>query len=112
MVRTLLSLLQVLKKSTKNGRVKGKKHFVDGSLTNVVSINVQHIQDAKSLMTGMRTDVDGVNTASTQGATDSSKSGENFSNAMIYSFFASQPSIPQLDNEDLQQIDPDDLEDD
>ncbi|GJX84117.1 putative ribonuclease H-like domain-containing protein [Tanacetum coccineum] len=52
----------------------------------------------------------GVNTASTQGAADSSKSGENFSNAMIYSFFASQPSIPQLDNEDLQQIDLDDLE--
>ncbi|GJW49929.1 ribonuclease H-like domain-containing protein [Tanacetum coccineum] len=27
-----------------------------------------------------------------------------------YSFFASQPSIPQLDNEDLQPINPDDLE--
>ncbi|GJX42202.1 putative ribonuclease H-like domain-containing protein [Tanacetum coccineum] len=52
----------------------------------------------------------GVNTASTQGAADISKFGENFSNAMIYSFFASQPSIPQLDNEELQQIDPDDLE--
>ncbi|GJZ46240.1 ribonuclease H-like domain-containing protein [Tanacetum coccineum] len=52
----------------------------------------------------------GVNTASTQGAADSSKTAENLSNAMIYSFFASQPSIPQLDNEDLQQIDPDDLE--
>ncbi|GKA90722.1 ribonuclease H-like domain-containing protein [Tanacetum coccineum] len=52
----------------------------------------------------------GVNTDSTQGAADSSKSGENFSNAMIYSFFASQPSISQLDNEDLQQIDPNDLE--
>ncbi|GKA83822.1 putative ribonuclease H-like domain-containing protein [Tanacetum coccineum] len=39
----------------------------------------------------------GVNTASTQSAADSSKSDENFSNAMIYSFFASQPSIPQLD---------------
>ncbi|GKE11494.1 ribonuclease H-like domain-containing protein [Tanacetum coccineum] len=51
-----------------------------------------------------------VNTASTQGAVDSSKSAENLSNAMIYSFFASQPSIPQLDNEDLQQIDLDDLE--
>ncbi|GJX14474.1 MAK10-like protein, partial [Tanacetum coccineum] len=52
----------------------------------------------------------GVNTASTQGAADSSKYGEKFSNAMIYSFFASQPSIPQLDNEDLQQINPNDLE--
>ncbi|GKD36879.1 ribonuclease H-like domain-containing protein [Tanacetum coccineum] len=52
----------------------------------------------------------GVNTASTQGAADSSKSVENLSNAMIYSIFTSQPSIPQLDNEDLQQIDLDDLE--
>ncbi|GJX32096.1 hypothetical protein Tco_0241951 [Tanacetum coccineum] len=52
----------------------------------------------------------GVNTASTQGAADSSKFAENFSNVMIYSFFASQPSISQLDNEDLRQIDPDDLE--
>ncbi|GJY29323.1 putative ribonuclease H-like domain-containing protein [Tanacetum coccineum] len=52
---------------------------------------------------------EGVNTASTQGTADSSKSGENFINAMIYSFFASQPSIQQLDNEDLQQINLDDL---
>ncbi|GKF48988.1 hypothetical protein Tco_0142239 [Tanacetum coccineum] len=32
------------------------------------------------------------------------------SDVVIYSFFASQPSIPQLDNKDLQQIHPDDLE--
>ncbi|GJT46254.1 hypothetical protein Tco_0954969 [Tanacetum coccineum] len=43
----------------------------------------------------------GVNTASTQSAAYSSKSGENFSNAMMYSFFSSQPCIPQIDNEDL-----------
>ncbi|GJS01023.1 hypothetical protein Tco_0317531 [Tanacetum coccineum] len=52
----------------------------------------------------------GVNTASTQGAADSSTTVENLSDAVIYSFFASQPSIPQLDNEDLQQIHLDDLE--
>ncbi|GJX21666.1 retrovirus-related pol polyprotein from transposon TNT 1-94 [Tanacetum coccineum] len=52
----------------------------------------------------------GVNTASTQGAADSSTTVENLSDAVIYSFFASQPSIPQLDNEDLQQIHPNDLE--
>ncbi|GJU68748.1 hypothetical protein Tco_1255007 [Tanacetum coccineum] len=52
----------------------------------------------------------GVNTASTQGVVDSSTTIENLSDAVIYSFFASQPSIPQLDNEDLQQIHPDDLE--
>ncbi|GKD80391.1 hypothetical protein Tco_1343012 [Tanacetum coccineum] len=45
-----------------------------------------------------------VNTASTQGAADCSTTIENLSDAVIYSFFASQPSIPQLDNEDLQQI--------
>ncbi|GKC88264.1 hypothetical protein Tco_1148913 [Tanacetum coccineum] len=52
----------------------------------------------------------GVNTACTQGAADSLTTVEILSNAVIYSFFSSQPSIPQLDNEDLQQIHPDDLE--
>ncbi|GKF00280.1 ribonuclease H-like domain-containing protein [Tanacetum coccineum] len=51
-----------------------------------------------------------VNTANTQGAADSSTTVENLSDAVIYSFFASQPSISQLDNKDLQQINPDDLE--
>ncbi|GKA33480.1 hypothetical protein Tco_0719909 [Tanacetum coccineum] len=51
----------------------------------------------------------GVNTASTQGVVDSSTTIKNLSDAVIYSFFSSQPSIPQLDNEDLQQINPDDL---
>ncbi|GKF72991.1 ribonuclease H-like domain-containing protein, partial [Tanacetum coccineum] len=32
------------------------------------------------------------------------------SDVVIYSFFASQPSTPQLDNEDLQKINPNDLE--
>nr|GEY48731.1 ribonuclease H-like domain-containing protein [Tanacetum cinerariifolium] len=35
---------------------------------------------------------------------------DSFSNAMIYSFFASQSFSHQLDNEDLKQIDSDDLE--
>nr|GEX14527.1 ribonuclease H-like domain-containing protein [Tanacetum cinerariifolium] len=35
---------------------------------------------------------------------------DSLSNAVIYSFFASQSSSPQLDNEDLKQIDIDDLE--
>ncbi|GJX83415.1 ribonuclease H-like domain-containing protein, partial [Tanacetum coccineum] len=52
----------------------------------------------------------GVNTASTQDAAESSTTIENLSDAVIYSFFASQPSTPQLDNEDLQQIYPKDLE--
>nr|GEW47269.1 hypothetical protein [Tanacetum cinerariifolium] len=51
-----------------------------------------------------------VNTASTQGAADSSTTVKNLSDAVIYYLYASQPSIPQLDNEDLQQIHPSDLE--
>nr|GFA13438.1 hypothetical protein [Tanacetum cinerariifolium] len=35
---------------------------------------------------------------------------DSLSNAIIYSFFSSQSSSPQLDNEDLKQIDADDLE--
>nr|GEY97409.1 hypothetical protein [Tanacetum cinerariifolium] len=35
---------------------------------------------------------------------------DSLSDAVICSFFASQSNIPQLDNEDLKQIDPDDLE--
>nr|GFB62691.1 hypothetical protein [Tanacetum cinerariifolium] len=35
---------------------------------------------------------------------------DSLSNAIIYSFFASQSSSPQLDNKDLKQIDADDLE--
>nr|GFD13666.1 hypothetical protein [Tanacetum cinerariifolium] len=35
---------------------------------------------------------------------------DSLSNAVIYSFFASQSSSPHYDNEDLKQIDVDDLE--
>ncbi|GJZ41750.1 putative ribonuclease H-like domain-containing protein [Tanacetum coccineum] len=37
-------------------------------------------------------------------------SGDNLSDAMICAFLASQPNSPQLASEDLEQIDPDDLE--
>nr|GEX29275.1 hypothetical protein [Tanacetum cinerariifolium] len=55
-------------------------------------------------------ELEGVITASTQGAADSSTSVKNLSDAVIYSFFASQPCISQLINKDLQQIYPGDLE--
>ncbi|GJT53258.1 ribonuclease H-like domain-containing protein, partial [Tanacetum coccineum] len=35
---------------------------------------------------------------------------DSLSDAVIYSFFASQSNSSQLDNDDLKQIDPDDLE--
>ncbi|GJX64504.1 ribonuclease H-like domain-containing protein [Tanacetum coccineum] len=49
----------------------------------------------------------GVTAAHTQ---SNPTSGDNLSNAVICAFLASQPNSPQLAQEDLEQIDPDDLE--
>ncbi|GJW72623.1 hypothetical protein Tco_0129540 [Tanacetum coccineum] len=49
-------------------------------------------------------------TASTQATAINSTTIDNLSDVVICAFFASQPNSPQLDNEDLQQIHPDDLE--
>ncbi|GKC29467.1 hypothetical protein Tco_1036761, partial [Tanacetum coccineum] len=51
----------------------------------------------------------GVTTASTQVNTTYSTNIDNLSDAVICSFFASQPNSPQLAHEDLQQIHPDDI---
>nr|GEX90580.1 hypothetical protein [Tanacetum cinerariifolium] len=52
----------------------------------------------------------GVTTASTKANIVNSSNIKNLSDAVIYAFLASQPSSPQLVNEDLEQIHPDDLE--
>ncbi|GJY77023.1 ribonuclease H-like domain-containing protein [Tanacetum coccineum] len=52
----------------------------------------------------------GVTTASTQATVVNSTTIDNLINVVICAFFASQPNSPHLDNEDLQQINPDDLE--
>ncbi|GJW14020.1 hypothetical protein Tco_0018153 [Tanacetum coccineum] len=52
----------------------------------------------------------GVTTASTQVNTAYSINIDNLSDAVICSFFASQPNSPQLAHEHLQQIHPDDIE--
>ncbi|GKA19715.1 ribonuclease H-like domain-containing protein [Tanacetum coccineum] len=52
----------------------------------------------------------GAKTASTPATVVNSTTIDNLSDAVICAFFASQPNSPQLNNEDLQQIHPDDLE--
>ncbi|GJV68706.1 ribonuclease H-like domain-containing protein [Tanacetum coccineum] len=52
----------------------------------------------------------GVTTARTQATTVNSTIIDNSSDVVICAFFASQPNSPQLDNDDLQQINPDELE--
>ncbi|GJS61241.1 hypothetical protein Tco_0656025 [Tanacetum coccineum] len=51
-----------------------------------------------------------ISTATTQGNYINSLSVDNLSDAMICAFLVSQPNSPQLAREDLEQIDPDDLE--
>ncbi|GJR38351.1 retrovirus-related pol polyprotein from transposon TNT 1-94 [Tanacetum coccineum] len=52
----------------------------------------------------------GVSAVSTQVSAANSTNVDNLSDAVICAFFVSQPSSPQLANEDLQQLHPDDLE--
>nr|GEW88157.1 hypothetical protein [Tanacetum cinerariifolium] len=54
--------------------------------------------------------VPSVSAASTKAPASILPNVDNLSDAIIYSFFASQSNNPQLDNEDLKQIDADDLE--
>ncbi|GJR22905.1 retrovirus-related pol polyprotein from transposon TNT 1-94 [Tanacetum coccineum] len=52
----------------------------------------------------------GVSAVSTQVSAANSTNVDNLSDAVICAFFSSQPNNPQLANEDLQQLHPDDLE--
>nr|GEX32668.1 uncharacterized mitochondrial protein AtMg00810-like [Tanacetum cinerariifolium] len=72
-------------------------------------------EDAKSLMEAIKkrfrvSDVPSVSAASSKATVSSLPNVDSFCDAVIYSFFASQSNSPQLDNEDLKQINPDDLE--
>nr|GFA92067.1 hypothetical protein [Tanacetum cinerariifolium] len=51
-----------------------------------------------------------VSAASSKATVSTLPNVNSLNEAVIYSFFASQSNSPQLDNEDLKQIDPDDLE--
>ncbi|GKB90562.1 ribonuclease H-like domain-containing protein [Tanacetum coccineum] len=72
--------------------------------------NLLHLAQSTSNTNGAVNTAHGVTTASTQATAVNSTTIDNLSDAIIYAFFASQPNSPQLDNEDLQQINPDDLE--
>nr|GEX70811.1 ribonuclease H-like domain-containing protein [Tanacetum cinerariifolium] len=73
-------------------------------------------KDAKSLMEAIERDLESVTAApsifvaSSKTIVSTLSNVDSLSDAVIYSFFASQSNSPQLDNKDLKQIDPDDLE--
>ncbi|GJZ50083.1 ribonuclease H-like domain-containing protein, partial [Tanacetum coccineum] len=82
--------------------------------TSSSSTNTQNVAFVSSNSTnstnGAVNTAHGVTTASTQATVVNSTTIDNLSDAVICAFFASQPTSPQLDNEDLQQINLDDLE--
>nr|GEV88037.1 ribonuclease H-like domain-containing protein [Tanacetum cinerariifolium] len=85
------------------------------ALPNEHKLKFNSYKNAKSLMEAIEKRF-GVNTAHGVSSANSKTNASNLPNvdslsdAVIYSFFASQSNSPQLDNEDLKQIDPDDLE--
>ncbi|GJX01870.1 ribonuclease H-like domain-containing protein [Tanacetum coccineum] len=80
---------------------------------NKPEIETLSLDDLYNNLKAYESEVKGTSSSTTDshnGAADSSTTVKNLSDDVIYSFFASQPSITQLDNEDLQQIHPNDLE--
>ncbi|GJS48585.1 uncharacterized mitochondrial protein-like protein [Tanacetum coccineum] len=82
--------------------------------TSSSSTNTQNVafvsSNSTSSTNGAVNTAHGVTTASTQATAVNSTTIDNLSDVVICAFFASQPNSPQLDNEDLQQINLDDLE--
>nr|GEW33718.1 ribonuclease H-like domain-containing protein [Tanacetum cinerariifolium] len=93
-----------------NGNASIVTKLIDGIETIIPPTTVEEKAQRKAYTNRAVNTSQGVHTTNTQGAADSSTTVVNLIDVVIYFFFASQPSIPQLDNEDLQQIHPDDLE--
>ncbi|GKC01586.1 ribonuclease H-like domain-containing protein [Tanacetum coccineum] len=78
------------------------------------SQNTQNIAFVSSNITGSTNEAvktaHGVSAANSKANASTLPNVDSLSDAVIYSFFASQSNSSQLDNEDLKQIDPDDLE--
>ncbi|GKB27219.1 ribonuclease H-like domain-containing protein [Tanacetum coccineum] len=82
--------------------------------TSSSSRNIQNVAFVSSNNTnstnGAVNTAHGATTASTQATVVNTTTIDNLSDVVICAFFASQPNSSQFDNEDLQQINPDDLE--
>ncbi|GJX40176.1 retrovirus-related pol polyprotein from transposon TNT 1-94 [Tanacetum coccineum] len=82
--------------------------------TSSSSTNIQNIAFVSSNSTSSKNravnTTHGVTTASTQATAVNSTKIDNLNDVVICAFFASQTNSPQLNNEDLKRINPDDLE--
>nr|GEV75823.1 ribonuclease H-like domain, reverse transcriptase, RNA-dependent DNA polymerase [Tanacetum cinerariifolium] len=121
-VTTLMPITSVEDKAQRRLEVKARSTFMMG-IPNEHQLKFNSIKDAKELIkviekrfvnTAQAVNTSqAVNTAlgvSTSGTQVNTANIDNLSDAVICAFLASQPSSPQLVNEDLEQIHQDDLE--
>ncbi|GJW30702.1 ribonuclease H-like domain-containing protein [Tanacetum coccineum] len=118
-VETIIALTTAKEKAQRRLELKARSTLLMG-IPNEHQLKFNSIKDAKSLLqavekstsntNGVVNTTHGTTTANTQATIVNSTTIDNLSDAVICAFFASQPNSPQLDNEDLQQIHPDDLE--
>nr|GEW62973.1 ribonuclease H-like domain-containing protein [Tanacetum cinerariifolium] len=100
-VETIIAPATVKEKAQRRLELKARSTLLMG-IPNEHQLKFNSIKDAKSLLQAVK--------KSTQATVVNSTTIDNLSDAVIYSFFASQPNSPQLNNEDLQQVNSDDLE--
>nr|GEV97116.1 putative reverse transcriptase domain-containing protein [Tanacetum cinerariifolium] len=109
-----------------NGELPPPTRIVDGVVQIIAPTTVEQInkadleeQSLDDLFNNLKIYEAKVKSSSTSGqniqniafvSSNNTDSTNDLSDAVIYSFFASQSNSPQLDNEDLKQIDADDLE--
>ncbi|GKD04567.1 ribonuclease H-like domain-containing protein [Tanacetum coccineum] len=118
-VETIIAPATAEDKAQRRLELKARSTLLIG-IPNEHQLKFNSIKDAKSLLRPVEKSISSTNgvvntahdaiTASTQVTAVNSTTIDNLSDAIICAFFANQPNSPQLDNEDLQQIHPDDLE--
>ncbi|GKB82999.1 hypothetical protein Tco_0949894 [Tanacetum coccineum] len=116
-VETIIAPTTVEEKAQRRLELKARSTLLMG-IPNEHQLKFNSIKDAKSLLqaveknstNGAANTTHSATTASTQATVVNSTTIDNLSDAVICAFFSSQSNSPKLDNEDLQQIHPDDLE--
>nr|GEY38684.1 retrovirus-related Pol polyprotein from transposon TNT 1-94 [Tanacetum cinerariifolium] len=113
----LVAILSADQKLARRNELKDRVlEFMKMKLSTLLLQEIQHkkIAFVSSSNTNSTTEsvsaATSVSAACTQLLVSSYPNIDSLSNAVIFSFFASQSTSPQLDNEDLKQIDVDDLE--
>nr|GEW36379.1 hypothetical protein [Tanacetum cinerariifolium] len=96
--------------TSRSMRLRSKVHLLQATIHNPQNIAFVSSQNTDSTNESVSV-VPSVSVASTKPPTSILPNMDNLSDAVIYSFFASQSNSPQLENDDLKQIDADDLED-